>query len=74
MKEARVGSLPWFAGVFWLLLATLAHGLATAAFRLGDQFRQFQRPSWWTAWKFIALVNWCNRLAYQCALEAGAEE
>jgi hypothetical protein len=73
VKEARIGSLSWYAGVFWLVGATLAHGSGLVAFRLGDRVKWLQRPAWWTAWKFISLVNKCNKWALRCALEAGAE-
>jgi hypothetical protein len=74
VKEARVGSLSWFAGVSWLLLSVAAHGAASVSFRVGDRVKWLQRPAWWAAWKGIALVNKCNKWALRCAVEAGAEE
>jgi hypothetical protein len=73
MTEARVGSLPWFAGVFWLLLSMASHKLAALAFYVGDAFPRLERPAWSAAWKLIGAVNKCNKMATRCAIEAGAE-
>lgn len=73
MKEVRIGSVSWFAGVFWLLMSLGFQGLARVAFHTGE-IRIFQRPAWWATWKLIHLANRTNKLAYTCALEAGAEE
>ena len=65
MKEANIGSLSWFAGVFWYLWSVFFMWLAWVAFGV----------HWnWAAWRLIRLVNKCNALAYRCAIEAGAEE
>jgi len=66
MKEAHIGSLPWFAGVFWLTVATLFHTAAHAVFDL----RVSNRLCRW----LIQQTNRCTRLANSCAFEAGAEE
>lgn len=64
MKEAKIGSLPWFAGVFWLLLSTVCLGAGHLFFRIGCNR---------AAWKAIHYTNKCNRMAFQCAEEGGAE-
>lgn len=65
MKECRIGSLPWFAGVFWLVLSCAAHAAATLAFKA-----RLNR----VAWLLIHATMRCNREAMACAVEGGAEE
>ncbi len=64
MKEARIGSLPWFAGVYWLLIAMLFEALGYACLRVGAHR---------LAWRSISMTNKASRMAMQCAVEAGAE-
>jgi len=63
--EARIGSLPWFAGVWWLGVSCALHYLARGAARVG-----WVKAAW-------VLVGWTTRAtaaALACAREAGAEE
>ena len=65
MTNVRIGSVPWFAGVWWLALSVPAHALARITFRTG----------WWSAARrLIAATNWCCAMSLKCALEAGAEK
>jgi hypothetical protein len=74
MKEATIGTLPWFAGVFWLLLSVVSHLSASWFFIIGDKSPMMKSPAWQAAWRMIRVTNWCNKMAYRCALEAGAKE
>lgn len=67
MKECRIGSLPWFAGVFWLTLAVLIQQAGWASFYARDVFAGF------TLWA-CKTADWCNDRARECAIEGGAEE
>ena len=63
--SVRIGSVPWFAGVWWLALSVSVHALAWITFRIG----------WWSAaWRLIAASNWCCAVSLKCAVEAGAEK
>jgi len=64
LRECRIGSPPWFAGVFWLVLSLVAHSLAALAIRL----RAYR-----AAWLLIRVTQWCCRRAAECAVEGGAE-
>lgn len=62
MSECRVGSLAWFAGVWWLTLSWAIHWLARWCARWGPL---------WLAW---VLVRWTERTAeaaVTCAKEGG---
>lgn len=62
--ECRIGSVPWFAGVFWLLLSFVPHVAARLAFH----------ANWmWLARKSIDASQACLRQAVLCAIEGGAE-
>lgn len=65
MKVARIGCLSWFAGVFWLLCSWSI----TAGAKLTYHLR-------WNhlTWALIGAITRCNKLAFRCAIEAGAEE
>jgi len=65
-RECRIGSLPWFCGVWWLTLGVLLHGAAWGAHRLRDGLTL----------AILGLLDgsrWCSERAMECAKE-GAEE
>lgn len=64
MKECRVGSLSWFAGVWWLLIALALQSLSWAAF-----YARLNRA----AWVLIRLTCRAQRAALACAIEGGGE-
>lgn len=57
-RECRIGSVPWFAGVFWLGLSCIAHYIALGALSLG--------------WAALGWTTRAARMAAQCAREGGA--
>lgn len=64
MSECRYGSLPWFAGLWWLGVCWAMHWAARGAVELG-----WFRLAW-------VLVRWTERtseLSIACAREGGAE-
>lgn len=63
--EARIGSLSWFAGVFWLGLSWAFQGLVRLVLFL-------HLPNSW-AWALLGACQTCSGLAMQCAREAGAQ-
>lgn len=66
MTEAKIGSLPWFCGVWWLLLSLVCQGAVRVVLKL-------HLPNSW-AWKALKGGMACNKLAFQCAIEAGAKD
>lgn len=62
-RECRIGSVPWFAGVFWLGLSCIAHYIALGAARMG-----------WLSlgWAALGWTTRAARMAVQCAREGGA--
>lgn len=64
-SHVRIGSLSWFAGVWWLALSVLTQALAWICLHI-----YLYRLSW----AFINLAMKCNALAMRCAIEAGAKE
>jgi len=67
VREARIGSVPWFAGVFWFGVGELFHGAAWAVLYVRDGLS-------WLILKLIAVTEWCLAQAMLCAKEAGAED
>lgn len=63
-EECRIGSLPWFAGVFWLILACLLSSFGRLALKL-----RLHRLSW----AFIMASNRACQTASRCAFEGGAK-
>lgn len=63
-RECRIGSLPWFAGMWWLSLSWAAHYVALWAARAG----------WlWLGWRALDWTVGAAQLAARCAREGGAE-
>jgi hypothetical protein len=63
-RECRIGSLSWFAGVWWLGLSWVAHVAARGATRAG-WFR--------VAWVLVGWTQWTTGQAVACAREGGSE-
>ncbi len=69
--ECRIGSVPWFAGLFWLGLSCLSHAASWGAFHVGDRLPWTR--AWRLTWLLIRATTWCNDMAKRCAVEGGAE-
>jgi hypothetical protein len=67
MHEARIGSLPWFAGIFWFLLGGAFYLSAWGVMYLRD-------GASWLILKLSSVTAWCMEQATKCAKEAGGEE
>ena len=65
-QEARIGSLSWFAGVWWYVLGWALHRLAGLIFRFGGRSR--------TVIPVLVASCYCLNLAKVCAVEGGAGE
>ncbi len=68
MKEAKIGTLSWFAGVWWFLLAVTFQGIAQGLFSVN--LKWLNPPTWF-------FLKWSGRfsaMAFRCAVEGGAEE
>jgi hypothetical protein len=66
-----IGSVPWFCGVWWLLLSLPLHGLARLTFWVGDRVT---RRVWRLTWVLIRWTNTCLAMTAQCSREAKMEE
>lgn len=60
--EARIGSLSWWAGVWWLGWSYMLCGAVRAVLVL--------HLPYWLAWRALSGCQACSRLAIQCAQEA----
>lgn len=63
--ECRIGSLPWFAGVFWLILGASAYGVARGAFWTRDGLT-------WVTYRLCEVAGACYARSIECSRE-GAE-
>jgi hypothetical protein len=64
-RECRIGCLAWWAGVWWLALGALLHGVAWGAHRLRDGLTR----------AILGLLDgsrWCSERAMECAKDGGA--
>lgn len=64
MTPCRIGSLPWFAGVWWLIVALVLQGFSRLALALRLHL---------VSLSLLILALRATRLATQCAVEGGAE-
>lgn len=63
--ECRIGSLPWWAGLWWLALGTAAQGAAWGVFYLRDGLT-------WATYRLCGVAGTCFARSIECAKE-GAE-
>lgn len=63
-RVCRIGSLPWFAGVFWLGLSWVTHYIALGAARAGWM---------WLGWTALGWTVKAAQAATACAREGGAD-
>jgi hypothetical protein len=62
-----IGSLPWFAGVWWLAIAVLLHALATLLVRIPGRFHL--PLVWW----LVDRSDRATATALRCAKEGRME-
>jgi hypothetical protein len=65
-RECRIGSLPWWAGVWWFTLGSGLHGAAWGAFYARDGLTL-------VCYRLCALAGACFAKSRECAREGGAE-
>ncbi len=63
-QECKIGSVPWFCGIFWLAISLVASGLA----RLFCKAYCLR-----LSYLFIVLSNKACAVAARCAFEGGAK-